>query len=260
MTQQQPRTQLIMLLAVIASLTLGFHLLGSKETFAFEWSLTWLDQADPEVALASLLRTVGLVCCYWTLITTLLYGLWQAGGWAQRPIRWMTMPPIRRIVDRALTTTLAISTLAVPAPALGTAEESKPAIVLEIHDDGIPLPHLRLEPEATITSPTDPTLDVATTPSSPTQLPPSVGATPAGVLATAALPGGDNYTVAPGDNLWLIAEAQVRAATAGQPTEQKIATYWRKLIDTNIANLRSGDPNLIYAGEIVTLPRPEMRP
>ncbi len=234
MRQNRPATRLTILFAVLAALTLGFHLLGSNETFAFEWSLVWLDQADPEIALASLLRRAGLVCCYWALITTALYALSQAGGWTPRPIRLMTIPPIRRLVDRSLATTLAISTFAMPAQALATGEDSPPAIVLEIHEDGIPVPHLQLEPAAAWSSPA--------------------------VVATEALPGEDNYTVAPGDNLWLIAEIQVRAATGNAPTEQMIAAYWRKLIEANRASLRSGDPNLIYAGEILTLPNPARQP
>ena len=252
--------RLITLLAANASLTLGFHLLGSYPVFAAEWSLTWLDQADPEVAVAALLRVIGLILCYWVLITTTIYALSRSRGRVPRTIRWMTIPAIRYIVDRALATTLLISALAVPSHPLAAAEDPEPGIVLEIHGDRIPLPHLRPEPVAPGATPADPTPGphAAASPIPLLLAPPA--AAPAAVLPVAALPGEENYTVAPGDSLWLIAETQVQAATGDIPTEQMIATYWRELIDINIAGLRSRNPNLIYAGELLTLPKLEVQP
>jgi len=44
------------------------------------------------------------------------------------------------------------------------------------------------------------------------------------------------------------------AATGAQPDDAAVADYWRRLIAANASNLRSGDPNLIFAGEVLTLP------
>ena len=63
------------------------------------------------------------------------------------------------------------------------------------------------------------------------------------------------YVVRPGDNLWRIARAEVtRAGGDTHPGGATIDRYWRRVVAANRATLRSGDPSLIYAGEVVTLP------
>jgi hypothetical protein len=49
-----------------------------------------------------------------------------------------------------------------------------------------------------------------------------------------------------GENLWSIAASIAGPADA--------FPYWRALVVQNAARLRSGNPNLIYPGEILTLP------
>jgi hypothetical protein len=71
--------------------------------------------------------------------------------------------------------------------------------------------------------------------------------------ATAA----DSYPVKPGDNLWSIAAAEV-SAQAGAPrrdlTNRQIARYWMSLLGLNRPSLRSGNANLIFPGEEISLP------
>ncbi len=38
------------------------------------------------------------------------------------------------------------------------------------------------------------------------------------------------------------------------PANSEISPYWRLVIDENLDNLRSGDPDLIYPGEVIELP------
>ena len=54
----------------------------------------------------------------------------------------------------------------------------------------------------------------------------------------------------PGDNLWTIA----RGALGGTAADAEVAPYWNALIAANRSRLRSGDPNLIYPGEVLGLP------
>jgi hypothetical protein len=63
-------------------------------------------------------------------------------------------------------------------------------------------------------------------------------------------PTSHRYSVRAGDNLWTIA----RAALGSRASEADVASYWHALIDANHAHLRSGDPNLIYPGEILGMP------
>ncbi len=57
-------------------------------------------------------------------------------------------------------------------------------------------------------------------------------------------------TVVKGDHLWKIS---ARYLGPGVPS-QEITPYWRRVVVVNGPNLRSGDPDLIYPGEIVYLP------
>jgi LysM domain len=87
-------------------------------------------------------------------------------------------------------------------------------------------------------------------PAAPALPPPSppAPATPAPAAAR-------RHVVAPGDNLWRIASAEVARVTGRtRPADSAIVPYWRALIEANRATLRSGDPSLIFPGEIVTLP------
>jgi nucleoid-associated protein YgaU len=63
--------------------------------------------------------------------------------------------------------------------------------------------------------------------------------------------------VVSGDNLWKIAREHLsreRSGGSGAPTDDEVAAYWVKVVDANRHRLRSGDPDLIYPGERVTLP------
>jgi nucleoid-associated protein YgaU len=62
------------------------------------------------------------------------------------------------------------------------------------------------------------------------------------------------HLVVEGDNLWRIASARLAARYGRVPSDAEVVAYWRRLIDANRATLRSGDPNLIFPGEVVALP------
>ncbi len=60
--------------------------------------------------------------------------------------------------------------------------------------------------------------------------------------------------VAKGDHLWKISGHHLHTVLGRPATNTEIAPYWRRVVDTNRSNLISGDPDLIYPGEMVTLP------
>lgn len=62
------------------------------------------------------------------------------------------------------------------------------------------------------------------------------------------------HVVERGDHLWGIAHNTLEQRLERHPTNGEIASYWRKLIQDNRATLASGNPNLIYPGEVITLP------
>ena len=57
-------------------------------------------------------------------------------------------------------------------------------------------------------------------------------------------------TVEPGDHIWKISAKHL----SDIGSESRVAPYWRRVIKQNLHNLRSGDPDLIYPGEVISLP------
>jgi hypothetical protein len=65
------------------------------------------------------------------------------------------------------------------------------------------------------------------------------------------------HRVVAGDNLWMIARdhlSRKRSGGSGKPTNREVAAYWIKVVEANRDRLRSGDPDLIYPEEQITLP------
>jgi hypothetical protein len=63
------------------------------------------------------------------------------------------------------------------------------------------------------------------------------------------------HVVVPGDNLWKIARVEVtRVSGSDRVDDAHVAGYWQRVIAANRSTLRSGDPSLIFPGEVVTLP------
>lgn len=60
-----------------------------------------------------------------------------------------------------------------------------------------------------------------------------------------------------GDNLWTISRDHLAAATARRPSDlsdHEIATYWLRVIAVNRSSLRSGNPDVIFPGELIMFP------
>ena len=61
-------------------------------------------------------------------------------------------------------------------------------------------------------------------------------------------------TVRTGDNLWTMSRRRLAEVLDRRPDNQEIAPYWRRVIAHNQPNLISGNPDLIYAGEVIAMP------
>jgi hypothetical protein len=134
-----------------------------------------------------------------------------------------------------------------------TTSSSGP-VTVEVQPDGT---LVVVPPESAATTTTRPVTTASTPPatsaraSRPSVVPaPSTGTTtPSTVTAT-----NTNVVVVPGDNLWRIASAHLTAPRGGPVADDEVVSYWRTVVAANRATLRSGDPNLIFPGELVTLP------
>jgi hypothetical protein len=218
-----------------------------------------------------------VIGCLWLAATTLVCIAALARGHADAAQRVARLaPPLaRRILQSALVGTWVL----VPAAAYA----APPAAPITVHVDT----HGRLTTETRRTAPRQvravPTSDrgkatpttgrAATIPPAttttaipaatrlPTHTPtttptPSPPSTPAPHPAPGTDPRWTRvHIVVPGDNLWLIARAEVgRVSGSGAPTDAQIAPYWRQVLTANRTTLRSGDPSLIFPGELVQLP------
>jgi hypothetical protein len=101
--------------------------------------------------------------------------------------------------------------------------------------------------------PDDPS--TSTPPPPPTVTTSAADDPPRSVVPDSVVP--DSVLVAPGDNLWDLSAGALARATGRERaalTDEEIAAYWRVVCDTNRDLVRSGDVNLVYPGEVVTLP------
>ena len=260
MQQGTARQGLAILMMTTAALITGLHLLGGNPDFRIEWAdpVEWVGGADAEQAAIALLRYTGLVVGYWIVGSTAAYALANHRRLVGRVAARVALPGVRRMVDRALATALVASIATGPLQPVLADEQPPAPIVFDINSDGVPVPLIRFADDTVVADP-----PVVTPTEQPVAVsPPAVQpGSPALVAAPAAAPiAATSYTVVSGDNLWLIAAEQVGAEVENQPPTAAVSGYWRRLIDANRTTLRSGDPNLIYPGEIILLPRIEATP
>jgi hypothetical protein len=277
--RRSSHTGFLGLIVLTATGAAGLHALGDVPGLVVDTSspLTWISSADPVDTIGALLRWVGLGLAYWVLASTVLYYLAGLRNTTRRP-RWLTvatLPPIRRFIDRALATSLAFSIAAAPFGPLDGAEAPPPEqvpVTFELASDGIPVPHVGApsqedKPTASQQAPfADETAqedkqEPATVPPPPATVP-RAGVFPSNSTSVAgdenSLRATTSYTVADGDNLWEIAAGHLATVLDRQPSAGEIGDYWRTVISVNRDTLRSSDPNLIYPGEIITLPGVEL--
>lgn len=61
---------------------------------------------------------------------------------------------------------------------------------------------------------------------------------------------GITHVVERGEHLWKISAEHLQEVSP----RTGVADYWRRVISLNTSRLRSGDPDLIYPGEMIALP------
>lgn len=225
--------------------------------------------------------TVALAACIWLFVASAAC-LLAIGARRPRLARSLSraLPPaLRRAVEVAVVTScLAVS--AAPAHAANRTAEplvDQPVVraprslaVTPTTTIGAPSPmppSTRPAPARTSTvpstSPPAPTTTTATIapPAEPRATDPGASSpTPAVAPSVAPAPPtapsdpAARIVVRPGDNLWVIARTELVRRTGAYPNDGQVARYWQAVIDANRETLRSGDPGLIFPGEIVALP------
>lgn len=257
--------------------------LGNDPAFSVEWHRlwSWLGEHSAEHSLLGLGRVAALALVSWLAGSTLVYTAARATQVPGliRSVEWMTLPVVRRLAGRVVAATLSVSTLATPAVALAAGEPTVPdsaeraaVVAVEPAPRYVPVPAgdtpiaPPAEDEGAGYLPT-PAGHPETAPVSPRPLfagalDPGPGRNAAAQaigpeLRPAPAPAADTAaerTVRPGDHLWGIAEAHLSEVLGRSPSDAELATYWAHLVDVNRSGLRSGDPDLIFPGEVVSCP------
>jgi hypothetical protein len=277
------RRVVVLLLAGEAIAVVALHRLGGVDGFAIPRHDVgrWLQQSTSEEVLLASVRLVALVAAWWLLGTTVLYVAARVARLhgAARALGWATLPAVRRWMDRAAAVSIVAATaLNVGRPAAAdppptTSPEPAPVVVDVDHRDPARVPARppsRVRTGQAVDSPPAPTVPPTGTtslppmtapivpPTAPPPLAPIVPAVPPAPPAPPPAPAaGATHTVTGGEHLWSIAAARVAGATGKPPVDLSpadIAPYWLRVVELNRHRLRSGNPNLVYPGEVVELP------
>ena len=236
-----------------AGALVALHAIGEVEWLQIPWRQlgNWLQQTPADESLPALLRIVALALAYWLAISTALYALARLARipGAARAIEWATLPAVRRVVDGTAALTIVAATVAGPAMSAIATDGPSP-IVVGIGEDGLPIPPFvgSEDPEPAETLPQGATR-VGWTPT-PAGVPSPATAAPTSMVITEPA----QWTVAPGDNLWTIAEQHLGTFAASGAQLPDVGEYWHRVVVANQDVIRSSDPDLIYPGEIVVLP------
>lgn len=224
------------------------------------WTEPALLVAMPEeLVAAGMLQSAAIAVVAWLALSTITYAASVRVPRLRATVARVTAPFVRRVVDTALAATLSLGVAspvaaaeAPPEPIVVTVDEGTGGgVVVMPPGMAIPTPELPTPPPSvpTVTAPTpaDPTARIVRKPA-PVEAALFESQTSPVTVAT-------RYEVRPGDHLWSIAEHILQERTARDAVpDHEVAPFWRDLIEHNRTTLRSGDPDLIYPGEILAIP------
>ena len=207
----------------------------------------WGDARSPERIGLAVGAVVGIVLAAGLLVGAIATIATRAApdrlGWQR--LAPFTLPIVHRLLDRALVVALGLGTIAAPAGTVAAAATTGDVPIVRVTLAADPVgdrPVVR-GPETPQSTP-PPTAPITTAPARATDPVESPGAAPL------------EHVIRPGEHLWSIAEQHLAGAgiEAGTPSDQTVARYWARLVAANRDHLRSGNPSLVFPGEIVILP------
>ncbi len=220
--------------AVAAVVWFARGLVGTPVVGSWADAEQWYDAVGPAAASVATLRVAAMAVSIWLALAAILQALAaiRPASWVPALADLIAPRSLQRLVHGLAGLSLTAG-LAVPAPGAGIL--------------GMPPP---LEQTEAVT--TDP---------------PESSGTATMHLLDAPAPQPDPATdssqrdpavvvVAPGDSFWSIAEHALMERGAASPDDQTVARYWRQVIDLNRSLLvHPHTPDLIYAGQVFTLPK-----
>jgi hypothetical protein len=233
-------------------LTAWLHSLGAGPLAAppaapSAWS-DWVGSSDPFVATMALLRLGLLSLCSYQLVVTGI-GVTARLVRAARLVRLaaaVSLPPVRRLLGRALGVSLAtvVVTAGLPTTSGPAAAQSGSMVA------PFPLELLGGQVEPDHPGPWGPSEDPGAH-QAPALHGPRDGDQEAALLRV----------VHSGESFWSIASDALQAAWGRPPADPEVMAYWREVIERNRHGLVDpGNPDLIFPGQELRLPDVPDRP
>jgi hypothetical protein len=106
---------MLFVLAALVAAVVTLHRLGREPGLhvPLDHLDSWLRTTPPTDAVLGIARLVGLAAAWWLLGSTVLYTVARLSrrSSAQRAVRWVTLPGVRRWIDRALAASLVAGTV-----------------------------------------------------------------------------------------------------------------------------------------------------
>lgn len=206
--------------------------------------------APPQEAVYGCVWLITLAVLAWLLCSILLSVCAYMAGIpaAIRTVEWMTIRPVRRLSRRLAALIMAIGSFLPSYPA--GAAQAPPIPMVATYEQ---------ETEVDSTRPLIPGVSIpALAGVAGETLPGGIGVS-TGMLPTVGhrpQMAGETveYVVQPGDSMWSVSADHVRRSQAGPVSGTEVMRVWRQVVDLNRDRIRSGDPDLIYPGEILVLP------
>jgi hypothetical protein len=202
-------------IAFVGAAIAGLHSLQRALPIQAIWS-----EASLDLALGALVRVVGLAAGYWLLVSTVACFLIRMGRAPASRFDWATLSMVRRLADRIFTRYL-VRVLAAPLP------------LLDLVTPG----YVPIGPDGTKSQTAVSEAPIVETPIAVTQHDEAV-----------------EVIIEAGDNLWNLAESRLHEVLGRPPTDAETGPYWRRVVQTNRDRIKSGDPDLIFPGEVLILP------
>jgi len=262
-------TAVVVCVIVVLS-ALGQGSLGTPPLGSFEALRHWLDGRDPVTAALAFVRVGALITAWYVLVTIVLGVLVRAVGWARLTAATdrVTLPMVRRLLGRAASISLTLSTLSVSAvPVVSTVLAPAPVGATELAaqdplnadpgiQDGAVVPIMERLPD------NDPELVGAGVGEGErlgprlTREPDTPAMSEADEPDQAATPTPrDEWEIRSGDHLWCVAEMVLTDAWQRTPDNAEVVAYWRDLIVANRDRLVDPDnPDLVIPGQHLALP------
>lgn len=199
----------------------------------------WLEERDAVTVAFSLGRLVALAWLAWVVALSLLTA--TARGIGAAGVARVVAAGLPPVVRRAVVGAGVGSMLTLGGPTVAAAGAASPVSAAQ-GDGTATMSVLPDEPARPEPAPAPDSGDGVAAP---------VGA--ASRASEASAPP-DEWRVAPGDSFWSIAVELLGDALGRAPTDGEVAPYWRQLVEVNRSRLATGDPDLLFPGQVLTVP------